>query len=596
MNPHVAPDPGRSVEALPRSARELFADYVTVARKGTGAIWSRVKRWFIAAAAVGALTGLAVTGIHYLTYELLWDALSQRIDPVTAVAFPAFGLFLSGIVLQRFSRRPDLHGTEEVIDAYHEREGRVDLRSAPAKILAAVATVGFGGSAGLEGPSIHVGGAIGTWVFSRLERWGFGEQDARTLMVAGAAAGISAVFKAPVTGIVFALEVPYMDDLAREALIPSLIASASSYLVLVRFLGVRPLFLVSERYVLELRDLPYALLLGLVIGIIARLFIASFHMVRRVSERSRLPLWVRTTAGGAACGVAGIIGLKVFGSPIVLGTGYEAIGELVAGRYGPLEAFWLMILKTGAVLATLGSGAAGGLFIPVIMIGAEAGSALRGLFPEASGPLFPIAGMAAFLAAAYNAPLAATVFIAESTGGAGYIIPGLLAAAVSYTVAGRVSIAPGQRWRREEQLDRMLRLTVGDIMTREVVGVPAGMTVSRFVEEYVIGMRRKSFPVIEDGRLAGMISLSDVRDVPRERRRYVRVGAVMARNLVTAAPDEPVGTLVERMAEGDIDRVPVVDAADPDRMVGIVSVTDVLALDEVSSRWRARRERRPLGG
>lgn len=578
---------------MSRGTRELFEGYAAIARKGSVAIWARVKRWFIAAAIVGALTGLVVTGIHYLVYELLWNQLAVRVNPVTAVLFPAFGLFLSGLLLQRFTRRSDVHGAEEVIDAYHA-DGRVDLRDAPVKILAAIATVGFGGSAGLEGPSIHAGGAVGTWVLGSLRRLGFSSEDARTLMLAGAAAGISAVFKAPVTGIVFALEVPYMDDLAREALIPSLIASVSSYLVLVRFLGVAPLFQVGQLYYLSPQDLGYSLLLGLLVGLLARAFIASFRLVKRVAEGSGLPLWVRTTIGGVVCGIAGLIGLRVFGSPVVLGTGYESINGLVNGGYEPIQAFWLMVLKTGAVLATLGSGAAGGLFIPAIMIGAEAGAAIKGLFPSASGPLFPIAGMAAFLAASYNVPLAATVFIAESTGGAGYIIPGLVAAAVAYTVAGRVSVAPGQRWRREEQLDLMLKHRVRDIMTPEVVTVPSDTTLSRFVEEYVIGMRRKSFPVTEHGKLVGMVSLHDVRQVDRGRRRYVRVRAVMASDLVVTTPDEAVGALVETMAAKDVDRVPVVDPQQRSRVVGIVSATDVMVLDEVSAGWRRRKESRPL--
>jgi len=148
------------------------------------------------------------------------------------------------------------------------------------------------------------------------------DEDMRRLMVAGAAAGISAVFKAPLTGVVFALEVPYRDDLAREALVPALVASVTSYLVLVQFLGVQPLFTVAQRFTLDARSLLDSVLLGLLIGLSARVFASAYYAVRSRVRRHTAPFWVKTSLGGLVTGLLGPVALEVLGTPAAFGVGY----------------------------------------------------------------------------------------------------------------------------------------------------------------------------------------------------------------------------------------------------------------------------------
>ncbi len=563
--------------------RSRLKSYAEATRQGTGVFWLRLKKWFLAAVVVGVLVGLAVTAVHWLIYEFIWGTVSTyAMTPWGTVLFPTLGLALSGFILQRFTKEPDVHGTEEVIEAFHHHRGVFDYRSAPGKVLAAVATLGFGGSAGLEGPSIYIGGVVGSWVMRKSKRLGFDEADVRTLMVAGAAAGVAAIFKAPLTGIVFALEVPYMDDMTREALIPSLVAAVSSYLVLVSFLGVSPLFYVAERYSMAPADLGWAIVLGFVVGLFARVFIASFKTAVRLARQSGLPLWARTATGGLIVGLLGLVGHALFGKPLVLGTGYDLVQGLVAGSFGARETLWLLILKTGAIVATLGSGAAGGVFIPMIVLGAGAGSLLGSLLPGSSTPaLFPVVGMAAFLAAGYNTPLAAAAFIAETTGGSGYIIPGLVGAAVAYAVAGKTSISSSQRWRRESRLDRMLDIRVSDIMTKDVIGVPESITLRDFVSDYVVKLRHKSLPVTDGKRLIGIIGLSDVNTFTAEERGQMLVSDVVVRDVCTALPGDTVRRVVEIMTEGDFDRVPIVEEEGSDRIVGVVSSTDIVTLEGI---------------
>lgn len=558
--------------------------YALATRHGAEHLWGEVRKQLLPAVVVGVIVGLGVTLIDVAAYELLWGNVSQHLTPVTIVLFPTVGLLLSGLLLQKASDNPNVQGTEEYIDAYHEHQGVFSYRSVPGKVLAALATVGLGGSAGMEAPAIHLGSAVGSFVMKKLRRFGYSEDDVKRMAVAGAAAGVAAIFKAPLTGVVFALEVPYMDDMAHEALIPALVGSVTSYLVLVQFLGTEPLFRVAARYMPTGADLGWALLLGVVVGVVALLFITSLHSVERLAGRVKLPLWARTGLGGLACGLLALAGFALFGRPSVLGTGYETITRLVAGGAGPAESFEFLALKVGATVATIGSGAAGGLFIPMIAMGAAAGSIMRGLVPSASGPLFPIVGMAAFLAAGYNTPIAAAVFVAESTGGAGYLIPGLVASVAAYTVAGRVSVSKRQRWRREDYVDRLMGLSVQDIMTKTVMTVPQDASVRLFLDDYILKHRRKGFPVTDGDRLVGFVSLSDIRDVSADERDTTLISTLMATPAVSTRANRPVGEVAALMAQLDLDRVPVVAANDSSRLVGIISSTDILALDKVFAR------------
>lgn len=532
---------------------------------------------------VGLAVGLFVTGFERLI-ALVWGLFDRNMSPAVALVAPTIGLGLSGAALQFATKNPELQGTEEYIAAYRGKHA-FRFRSFPGKMFAAFATLAFGGSAGLEGPSIYAGGAIGAYLVRRLKPVGLTQEDVRHLMVAGAAAGVAAIFKAPLTGIVFALEVPYRDDLVREALIPSLVASVTSYLVLVQFLGTAPLFALSERAAIAPRDLGWSLILGLVVGVAARAFVASYHWFGTLWHRLPTPLWSRTALGGALTGLFGVASLLVFGFPAALGPGYESVTEMLAGHLAGWDAVALLVLKAGAVLTTLSCGAAGGIFIPMIVLGASVGAAIGGFVPAATGPLFPLVGMSAFLAAGYNTPLAAAVFVAETAGGAGYLIPALIASAVAFTVAGKTSVSTEQRWRRETRLERMLSLTVGDLMTLDVVTTSADATIAEFVTVDVTRHRHKSLPVVDgNGSLVGMVGLTDVRSVPKERWTSTTVRDVMATDVLTATESTTIRALVTEMTARDIDRVPVVRADDPQVLVGIISSSDILGLESLASR------------
>lgn len=539
-----------------------------------------MKRWFLAAVVIGAVTGGAVTGLEWVV-GWLWTRASETPTGLAVVACPVVGLLLSGLALQFLTRDPEVHGTEEYISRYLEAGGRVAARWVPGKMLAAIATLGLGGSAGLEGPSIYMGSSIGSYCARRLKTLGFTDEDLRRLMVAGAAAGISAVFKAPLTGVVFALEVPYRDDLAREALVPALVASVTSYLVLVQFLGVDPLFSVAQRFTLDVRSLLDSVLLGLLIGLSARIFASAYHAVRSRVRRHPAPFWVKTSVGGLVTGLVGLVALEVLGTPAVLGVGYGGIQSLMSGEYAAGQALVLFLLKAVATIATLGSGAAGGIFIPMIFLGASLGAFIGGSLPGIGGPIFTVIGMAAFMGAGYSVPLSAAVFVAETTGGAGYLIPALIAAVVAYAVSGSHSVSAAQGWRRESALDRILEARVRDVMTVDVRVVYEDESVEEFLSHHLLKYRHKSLPVVDRrGRLVGMVGISDARAVPREDWRTTSVGRI-ASDPVTVVSEQRLRDVITVMASADVDRVPVVDAEGGRTIVGVLSTSDIVGLEHI---------------
>jgi CIC family chloride channel protein len=202
----------------------LLRKYLPLVHDDLGATYSRnLHKWLVIAPIIGVASGLTVTAVAVIILRELWPPVFRyylghhwAIVPGVTLGFVA-----TGLIMQFLTPDPDNHSTEEVVRSYHDHRGDIDMRPIIPKLAAAVTTVGFGGSAALEGPSIYGGGAIGSWLWTKMKRFNLESRDRRIMLISGAAAGMAAVFRAPLTGLVFALELPYKDDLAHEALLPS---------------------------------------------------------------------------------------------------------------------------------------------------------------------------------------------------------------------------------------------------------------------------------------------------------------------------------------------------------------------------------------
>lgn len=438
----------------------LVSKYRSLVREDLAAVYARdLRKWLIVAPAIGLSAGLVITGVVVIILGKMWPVVLGFYLHHHWAIVPGLvaGFIITGLIMQFLTPNPDEHSTEEIIRSYHEHEGRVDMRAFAPKLIAAITTVGFGGSAALEGPSIYGGAAVGSWLWTKLRRMRLSDRDRRIMLICGAAAGMSAVFRAPLTGIVFALEMPYRDDLAHEALVPSLIASVVSFLTLTSFLGATPLFNFVGSTGYSRHDIYWSVLLGLIVGLIAMVFVISFRRARGFFVTLPLPHWVKLALGGLLTGLCGLLFLHFYpGNLVPIGPNYEAVGEILTLPHSTYQLIVFSILKLGATLFTLAAGGVSAMFVPLFLTGGSIGVAFSQAVVHSPTPdLFAAVGMASFIAAGYKTPLAAVVFVAEATGGHAFIVPALIGAAVAYAVSGDASASGDQRLHEGEKVKEL---------------------------------------------------------------------------------------------------------------------------------------------
>ncbi len=538
-----------------------------------------LEKWLFVSIIVGFITGLVVAVFDYVTNLTLWSYFPNFFAQHIFAIFPIVlvGLLASGLLLKSSSNQIG-SGTEEVILAYNNEDGKIDtsLWSFPKKMLAAVMTIGFGGSAGQEGPSVYAGGVVGSWIWSKLGSRRLTLDDRRILVLAGAAAGIGAVFKAPLTGIIFALEVPFKDDLAHDALIPSLVSAVVSYLTLIAIDGSQPLFKFPGIVSLSLADIAGSEVLGVMCCLGALIFILVYRnntlFVGRISSK----FYVKAFVGAVVVSGIGIISVITLHRPYPLGISYDLVSLALSPTTLLGTLLMLFIMKLLATSFTLGSTGDGGIFIPQIVMGAALGGLFGQIFYPANVGLFVAVGMASFLAAGFKTPLAAVAFVAETTAGPGYLIPSLIAAAVSYSVSGEASVSEHQKLRDEVDISEVKNMTADQVMTRNVIAVPAEISVLDFVEEYLFKFQHKRFPVVDKNGVIGTISMNEVKSTEREKWFQVPVKDARNANYKVAYPDDKLQKILDLMYTSNTGRVTIVDRTDPRRIVGIVSKTDII--------------------
>jgi CIC family chloride channel protein len=396
----------------------------------------------VLAAITGVATGFAVALFERIVIDGVFAHVLE-LSPWLLAFMPLVGLTLSWLALVYVARTRDSGMTDLYLKAFHHSDQPLRVREFPGRVVAAIATPGFGGAMGLEGASLYIGSFLGSFLQRRFPRFTGGSSH-RVLMVAGAAAGVAAIFKAPATGAVFALEVPYQEDLARRMLLPALVASASGYLAFVAVNDITPLFAThGSPPPLSFADLAGALALGVAAGIGARAFawlvLGAKSLIHRVGPVTRI------LSSGLTLAALFALTWLLTDRPLSLGVGYGTITWALL----PHRALWLLaivlVVRCLATAATVAGSGVGGLFIPLVVAGALLGRIAAGVVGGSNITLFVVVGAAAFLGAGYRVPLAAVMFVAETTGRPGFIVPGLLAAVTAMLVMGPASVTSHQR-------------------------------------------------------------------------------------------------------------------------------------------------------
>jgi len=490
------------------------------------------------------------------------------------------GVWLSWRLTSWLAPEVSGHGVPQIIAAIAVQGGRVRARVMAMKTVATALTIGSGGSAGREGSIAQIGSAMGAWM-ARLAH--LSENDVRVLVAAGAGAGISATFNAPIAGMFFAMEV-ILQEFAVRHVHTVVIASVAGAVVSHSVIGEALTFQVSPYALDDPRQLLLYALLGLVAVAAAWLFLVALDWFE--IKPDRLPPWVRPIL--LALGVA----LLGFFRPEVLGSGQNFVETLL--RNDVELAWWtlaiLAVLKILATSATLGGRGSGGIFMPSLFIGATTGAGSALLFDRLWGwsqvepGAFALVGMAATFSAVARAPLTSILIVFEITGDYGLVLPLMIATAISTILAGRVRpesayTAPLARMGihpvHAGVTDLLDTVKVGDVVTSEAISVDPAATLGE-VQGILQRHRLHGVPVVADGHLVGLVAESDIVRAggPSDQ---VTAAKAMTPNLATVNPDTRVSEALERMAALGVGRLPVVDAAHPDRLVGMFRREDVVA-------------------
>lgn len=421
----------------------------------------------VLAVAVGLCGGLAAVGFHELIEILTHDVfgeLNKALDGLgrgAVVPGLVIGALLVGPMVTRWASEAKGHGVPEVIEAVSVRGGRIRPRVPLVKAIASAVTISSGGSAGREGPIVQIGSAIGSLVARPFK---MSDRRRRTYVAAGAAAGIAAIFNAPLAGVFFALEVILRSFTARgfSTVVISAVTANAVWRVLVNDDPV----LTAEVYRLEEPvELAFYALLGIAAALVALVFVWVLYVIEDWFESSPIRPELRPAVGALAVGAIGIASVDV------LGAGLDGIDKALAGQFAFSTLLLLILGKMLATSLTLGSGGSGGVFSPSLLVGALLGATfgevITDLFPDSSAPAgaYAVVGMAAVFAAAAQAPMSSIFIVFEMTSDFGLIMPLMLACAAStvvYTAVNPNSIYMEKIRRKHVSIDESLE---GSIMS-----------------------------------------------------------------------------------------------------------------------------------
>ena len=510
----------------------------------------------VLAAIIGFLSGLVAVLIKNITafiQLLLEDRLIANYHDAFYFIFPVLGLAITIIIIKFGIRNKVGNGIPTTLYAISQRKGLMQRFQAYASLLTAPVTVGFGGSVGLEGPTVATGAAIS----SNLSRLFKMNQATRTLLIGCAAAGaMSSLFKAPIAAIIFAIEI-FALDLTLVSMIPLLLASVSAILTSYFFFGNDIILHYTLTDEFDITEVPFYILLGVVASVCSIYFTRIYFRLTGKFEKLGNPLF-RLLVGGAG------LGILVFFIPPLYGEGYDVINNLLEGNYLEalgsnlfneyLDSIWvvvallagLVIFKIIATAFTIGAGGVGGIFAPVLFMGSAMGHCFALIFnhlgilnTQLSTSNFTLVGMAGLMAGIMHAPLTAIFLIAELTRGYDLYVPLMITAAISYSITNQIQphsifnldlASRGEKITHNKDQTVLTLLNINQVIERNFVPLNIKMTLGDVIKEGVVKSSRNIFPVIDDDNcFKGIILLDDLRPIMFQQHLYdeVKVSDIM---------------------------------------------------------------------
>lgn len=567
-------------------------------------------RWLILGVVVGALSGLSAVFFfgavevakHFFVHQLaglslpapageeLFHGEAGLYRPwVIPIGTACVGL-LTGWLVQRYipeSVDGGTDGTDATIKAFHQQGGRIKVRTWVIKGLTAVLTIGSGGSAGREGPITQVGAGIGSWLAERLK---LTVKERRVLLLAGAAGGLGAIFRAPLGGALTAIEVIYMEDFEAEAILPAVLSSVVAYSLFTFFYGTDPIFGIPHQSFVfrDPRELIFYTLLALVCAASGWFYCKSFYFIKysifyRIKDKLGL-MW-STALGGLGMGLLGMA------YPMVLTGGYGWLEMAIMGELPLMMMVAIVIGKTVATSMTIGSGMSGGMFAPALFVGGMSG----GIVGKAAHMFFPdivtrpggyvLVGMAAFFAGVANAPVGPLIMVCELTQGYGLLAPLMLASALCIVLGRKFSLYEHQVDNKFESpahvqdatINILEQIKVEDHFQRgRVTILEEGITL-KALTDIIANTNELNFPVKNSqGVITGMLSIHDVRNVIFTDDLYeLIVVKDLARKAERLKPTDDLYTALLHFVDTDMSQIPVVSPEDENAIIGLMNREDV---------------------
>lgn len=553
----------------------------------------------IVAVLVGLAAGLAAVilknTVHFIRMAIV-EGVIMTYQPYLFFLFPLIGITLTVLFIRYIIGRKVRHGIPNILYSIAQTEGKIDRHNMYSSVVASALTVGFGGSVGLEGPTVATGAAIGS-NFGRLFR--LNHRQISLLIACACAGAIASIFKAPIAAIIFAVEV-IMIDLTIASIIPLLIASVCGALTSYLLLGEGYLYSFQITEIFLMKDLPYYILLGIAAGLLSTYFTRAYISTETLFQRVKSP-WVRLFTGGA------LLGGLIFLIPAFYGEGYEVVNSCLRGDYtyifdSPVFTKYhhnvtitlillaaIVLLKVFATAITFGSGGVGGVFAPALFIGANLGilfqrsASLLGF--EINASHFALVGMAGMMAGVLHAPLTAIFMIAELTGGYGLFLPLMIVSTISF-ITTRYSVPHsiythqlaqrGQLMTHDTDSNMLKMLNVSDLIETNFNAVGADQTLGDLVK-VIAHSERNVFPVIDNtGNFLGIIFLNDIREIIFQPEQYdkILVKDLMFMPKASVSPEDSMEHVAKVFQETGNYNIPVIDKG---KYKGFVSRANVFS-------------------
>jgi chloride channel protein, CIC family len=512
------------------------------------------------------------------------------------VLVPVAGALIIGLMARYGSERIRGHGIPEAIEAILINGSRVEPKVAILKPLSSAISIGSGGPFGAEGPIIMTGGAFGSMI---AQLFHLSSTERKTLLVAGAAGGMSATFAAPMAAVLLAVELLLFEWKPRS-LIPVALASVTAGAARRYILGLGPLFPVPAHPVfIGPQGLAGCVLAGVLAGALSALLTAAVYGAEDLFRL--LPIhWMWWPAlGGLVIGLGGLI------FPQALGVGYDTIGALLQGDVPRKVILGILLVKSVIWAVSLGSGTSGGVLAPLLMMGGALGGLEAGFLPHMGAGFWPLVSMGAILGGTMRSPFTGVIFALELTHDVNMLVPLLLAVTIAHgftVLTLRRSILTekvarrGYHLSREYAVDPLEILMVREVMRSNIVALAAKTTGGELASALKPDHERRGqllYPVVdEDQTLAGVITRTRLRQVVEDGAAAERpLGELANREPQVAYADEPLRAVVYRMAETGFTRLPVIEDDTTRKLAGMVSLNDLLRARTRSLEEERRRER-----